>query len=168
MRTPVFQLHILPMFRATDRQHMVWKLDLWDYDEVRNNADSILSYLKGESKLMPPVENGGPWPDEWVQLFQRWKDTGFKRLELGTAARCTFDQGDKAILATGTYPAAGYQGWLQIETETDSSRTYVLYFEPPDAAVASGAASFDLTEFYDGPDTQSIYVHDSTGVRQIR
>lgn len=170
MRTPVFQLHILPMFRASDREHMRSEngLDLWDYDQVRAQADFILDCLKGEGPLMPPVDSppsGGPWPDEWVQLFQRWKDTGFKRLELGTA-QCAFDQGE--ILATGTFPAAGYVGWLQIETETDTSRTYVLYFEPPDAAVAGIAESFSLDEPYDGPDAQLIYIHDSTGTHQIR
>jgi hypothetical protein len=169
MRTPVFQLHILPLFRATDREHMRSEkgLDMWDYDQVRTQADDILDCLRGKGPLMPPSTHGGPWPDEWVQLFQRWKDTGFKRLELGTA-QCTFNQGAKEILATGAFPAAGYVGWLQIETETDTSRTYVLYFEPPDAAVAGMAKSFSLNEPYDGPDTQLIYIHDSTGTHQIR
>jgi hypothetical protein len=167
MRTPVFQLHILPLFSAMDRQHMIWKLDLWEYDQVVRNADDILDHVKGDSLLMPPVESGGPWPDEWVQLFQRWKDTGFKRLEVGTA-QCTFDQGSKVIIASGTYPAAGYRGWLQIESETDAARTYVVYFEAPDAAVPGSAEAFSWTEFYEGPATQSIYVRDSTGLHQLR
>ena len=52
MRTPVFQLHILPMFRATDREHMRSEkgLDLWDYDQVRVQADFILDCLKGEGR----------------------------------------------------------------------------------------------------------------------
>jgi hypothetical protein len=170
MRTPVFQLHILPLFRATDREHMLLEkesMDLWDYDQVVQRADQILDRLKDQGPLMPPLDSGGPWPDEWVQLFQRWKDTGFKRLELGTG-HYIFDQGASRIVATGTFPAAGYVGWLQIESETDASRTYVLYFEPPAAAVAGDAEPFRLVEPYDGPGTQSIFVHDSTGVHQIR
>src|SRR5258708_27266623 len=99
MRTPVFQLHILPMFRATDREHMRSEkgLDLWDYDEVRAQADFILDCLKGQGPLIPPSTSGGPWPDEWAQLFQRWKDTEFKHLELGPAPDA-FDQ--RQILAT--------------------------------------------------------------------
>ena len=34
-RTPIFEMHILPMFRQLDRQHMLRvksTLDLWDYD----------------------------------------------------------------------------------------------------------------------------------------
>jgi hypothetical protein len=169
MRTPVFELHIVPLFRATDLHHMRVQLDLWDYDQVVNNADRILGYLRAENDrpLMPPVGAGGPWPDEWVQLFQRWMDSGFKRLELGSA-RYRFDRTASMILATGRFPAAGYIGWLQIESETDLSRTYALYSEPPDAPVEGGAQSFTLEERYDGAETDSIYIHDSTGVHQIR
>ena len=37
-RKPIFELHIRPMFRLLDRQHMLRfprDLDLWDYDAVR-------------------------------------------------------------------------------------------------------------------------------------
>lgn len=169
MRTPVFQLHILPLFRMMDREHMLAEtgLDLWDYEQVREQADLILDLLKDIGPLMPPIGSGGPWPDEWVQLFQRWKDTGFKRLELG-AGEYAFDQAARKIHATGAFPAAGYVGWLQIETETDASRTYVLYLEPPDTAFAGSAQFFSLTEPCDAPDPQSIYIHDGTGIHQIR
>jgi hypothetical protein len=169
MRTLVFELHILPLFRATDHEHMRVQVDLWDYDQVVNNADRILRYLKAEDgrPLMPPYGSGGPWPDEWVQLFQRWAYSGFKRLELGSA-EYNFDSATNTILATGTFPTSGYAGWLQIVTETDSSRTYVLYFEGPDAAVTGGGEPFSLEEPYEGPETHSIYVRDSKGVHQIR
>ena len=165
MRTPVFELHILPLFRATDREHMSFKVDLWDYSSVVEHAEQIVERLEAD---MPPVESGGPWPDEWVQLFRRWKDTGFKRLELG-AAQYTFNQTTTAmtIRAAGTYPAAGYHGWLQIETETDTSKTYVLYLEPPDAPMAGSAEGFNLRERYPASDTRSVLIHDSTGVQQI-
>jgi hypothetical protein len=152
-----------------DREHMLAEngLDLWDYEQVRDQADLILDLLKDIGPLMPPVASGGPWPDEWIQLFQRWRDTGFKRLELG-AAQYTFDQAAREIHATGTFPAPGYASWLQIETGTDASRTYVLYFEPPDTALAGHAQAFSLNEPCDAPDSQSISVHDSTGVHRIR
>jgi hypothetical protein len=165
MRTPVFELHILPLFRATDRDHMSFTVDLWDYSSVVEHAEQIIERLEAD---MPPVESGGPWPDEWVQLFRRWKDTGFKRLELGTA-QYTFNQTTTAITirAAGTFPAAGYNGWLQIEMETDTSKTYVLYLEPPDASVAGSADSFELRERYPASDARSVFIHDSTGVQQI-
>src|SRR5215210_895221 len=112
MRTPVFELHILPMIRATDREHMAFAFDLWDYDQLVENADQFAARVAVD---MPPDENGGPWPDEWVQLFRRWMTTGFKRLELGVA-QYTWSQTSNvvSVQATGTYPAAGYKGWLQI------------------------------------------------------
>lgn len=169
MRTPVFELHIRPLFRTTDRAHMRVQIDLSDYDRIVDNAARLLLHLKGERNhaLMPPLNSGGPWPDEWVRLFQRWMETGFKRLELGTA-QFSFDATANLILATGTFPAAGYTGWLQIESETDAARTYVLYFEAPDAAVAGTAETFSLEELYEGRDAQSIDVLDSTGVHHLR
>src|SRR5215207_10816000 len=115
MRTPVFELHILPMIRATDREHMRFAFDLWDYTQVVQHADDIVARVAVD---MPTPESGGPWPDEWVQVFRRWMGTGFKRLEVG-AAIYSWSQGGSAITirATGTFPAAGYKGWLQIESE---------------------------------------------------
>lgn len=135
MRTPVFELHIRPMFRATDKAHMDFAVDLWDYDEVVANADAILARLQSD---MPPEATGGLWPEEWITLFRRWKDGARKRLDLGTAT-FAFQQGTAktTITATGTFPAAGVVGWLQLESETTTSKTYVLYFEVPDA-LASG------------------------------
>jgi hypothetical protein len=169
MRTPVFELHIRPMFRRTDLAHMRVQIDLSDYNQIVDNADRLLLHLRGERDhaLMPPLLSGGPWPDEWVWLFQRWMETGFKRLELGTA-QYSFDAKANLILAMGTFPAAGYNGWLQIESETEATRTYVLYFEPPDAAVTGNARTFSLEESYEGPETQSVDVLDSTGVHHLR
>jgi hypothetical protein len=41
-RKPVFELHIRPLFRLLDRQHMLFKLDLWDYDAVKAHSAEIL------------------------------------------------------------------------------------------------------------------------------
>ena len=165
MRTPVFELHIVPMIRAIDREHMRFRFDLWDYTQVVQNADDIASRVAFD---MPTPESGGPWPDEWVQLFRRWMETGFKRLEPGTATY-TWTQGASAntIRATGTYPAAGYKGWLHLESETSTEKTYVLYFEPPDAPVAGNAESFSLRERYAAADTRSVFIRDAAGVQQI-
>lgn len=108
MRTPVFELHIRPMFRATDKAHMGFAFDLWDYNDVVANADAVLARLQSD---MPPTATGGPWPEEWITLFQRWKDGARKRLDLGTAA-FTLQQGTTktTITATGTFPAAACRG----------------------------------------------------------
>ena len=101
-------------------------------------------------------------------LFTRWKASGRKRLELGTA-QFAFNATATvvSITATGTFPAAGFGGWLQLESETDAAKTYVLYFEPPDAPEAGDAETFSLRERYRAADTRSVFVHDSTGVQQL-
>jgi hypothetical protein len=87
-RKPVFELHIRPLFRLLDRQHMmlVNGLDLWNYDAVKREAAEILIKVKGAGDtLMPTKDTGGAWPSEWVSLFDRWIQGGFKRLSLGRA-----------------------------------------------------------------------------------
>ena len=51
-------------------------MELSDYEDVKNNSSGILSHLKGEGSLMPPESNGGPWPQEWIDLFERWINEG--------------------------------------------------------------------------------------------
>ncbi|WP_370417521.1 hypothetical protein AB8O64_01960 [Streptomyces sp. QH1-20] len=165
MRTPVFELHIQPMFRATDREHMAFAFDLWDYDAVVSQADDILARLEND---MPPVAGGGPWPDEWVELFRRWKDGDRKRLEPGTADYAfTRTATAVTVTATGTFPAAGYEGWLQLAEVSDTAKTYVLCFEAPDTPVTGTAEAFTLRERYRPADTRSVFVRDATGVQQL-
>src|ERR1700744_5196444 len=81
-RNPVFELHIRPLFRLLDRQHMLrvppQGLDLWDYDVVKANSASILQRVKGQGpeQTMPTTRTGGPWPSEWGGLFDRWIQGG--------------------------------------------------------------------------------------------
>jgi hypothetical protein len=166
VRTPVFELHIRPMFRAMDREHMSFAVDLWDYETVVAQADEVLARLEAD---MPPVNSGGPWPEEWIALFRRWTESGHKRLELGTA-QFSFNQTATAvtITATGTFPAPGYRAWLQLESETESAKTYVLYLEPPDAPGAGTAGDFTVKERYRATDARSVFVRSSGGVEQLR
>lgn len=165
MRTPVFELHIHPMFRAIDRDHMLFAVDLWDYDAVKSNANEILARLETD---MPPEDAGGPWPGEWVEVFRRWTTTGFRRLQLGTAEYTLSTSGTvTTLIATGTFPAAGFRGWFDIESVTETAKTYVLWFEPPEAPAEGSAETFRLRERYRA-DNRPVFVHDSTGVNQVR
>jgi hypothetical protein len=167
MRTPLFELHILPMIRATDREHMRrFGLDLWDYDQLRQNAAEVETRL-GDSKDMPTAATGGPWPDEWIELFRRWRATNFKRLVMGTAEYTFRETGtppSAIVQAKGTFPAAGYKGWLQIEAETLTEKTYVLYFEAPDDATEEPGEDFEIRESYrvptGSPERRQIFVRD--------
>ena len=165
MRTPVFELHIRPMIRATDREHMLSRFDMWDYDQVVAHAEELLARLEAD---MPTPATGGTWPEEWIAVFRRWKETGFKRLEFGTAQFQRTQAGSKIVItATGTFPAAGYRGWLQLEGDTPAGRTYHLYFEAPDQPAAGQPSPFSLRERYAASDTRPVFVRDATGLFEL-
>ena len=69
--TPSFARDIRPLFRESDRQAMDFAFDLWDYDDVRANAEIILQRL-GEGTM--PCD--GEWPDEQIASFRRWVEAG--------------------------------------------------------------------------------------------
>ena len=166
MRTPIFELHILPMIRATDREHMRFAFDLWDYDQLVQNAEAVADRAAVD---MPPVHSGGPWPEEWIQLFRRWMTSGFKRLELGSA-QYTWSQTSTigTIQATGTYPAMGYKGWLQLESQTDTEKIYVLYFEAPDIFSDGIPSDFTIRERFSGVNNHAVFIRDRAGIHQLR
>lgn len=69
--TPSFARDIQPLFREDDREAMDFVFDLWDYNDVRANAQLILDRL--EDGTMPCDE---PWTDEKITLFRRWIEAG--------------------------------------------------------------------------------------------
>jgi len=72
-----FAADIWPLFRDIDIQHMAWFCDLSKYEDVRDNVDDILDRLTQTGRRqMPPVDAGGPWSQDRIDLFQRWKDGG--------------------------------------------------------------------------------------------
>ena len=70
-RAPGFATDIKPLFRDRDRSAMTFLFDLWAYDDVKDNADQILTAT--EHGEMPC---DGAWPAERVQLLRRWIDGG--------------------------------------------------------------------------------------------
>ena len=66
-----FDADIKPLFREKDRDAMRDSFDLWSYSDVVAHADAIAEHLSDGSM---PCD--GPWPDEQVELFQRWLDEG--------------------------------------------------------------------------------------------
>ncbi len=72
-----FAADIRPLFRDVDIQHMSWFCDLSKYEDVRDNADDILDRITQTGpKMMPPANDGGPWPQAQIDLFRQWKDSG--------------------------------------------------------------------------------------------
>ena len=68
---PSFERDIRPLFRAHDREAMLFLFDLWSYDDVSRNASMILPAVR--AGLMPCDEL---WPDQRVELFARWIVSG--------------------------------------------------------------------------------------------
>lgn len=175
-RKPVFELHIRPMFRLLDRQHMLRirpELDLWDYESVKTFAPRIVQKVGGANPSMPTPDTGGEWPSEWVALFSRWADGGFKRLSLGTATNLKLvDQGNgRFMLSCNTdVPATeDDDSFAWFESEVPGGATYRLYVlagddltEPPDTV------TLPCRERVDGPlPAQGVTVIDAKGTHMV-
>lgn len=66
-----FELDVKPLFSQRDQEAMLVSFDLWEVEDVRDNADAILAQL--EAGRMPCY---GAWPEEQVALFRRWMEEG--------------------------------------------------------------------------------------------
>jgi pimeloyl-ACP methyl ester carboxylesterase len=62
-----FANDIKPLVREKDRSSMLGRFDLWSYQDVRDNAPSILEVLRAGTM---PCD--GPWSPDHVDLFGRW------------------------------------------------------------------------------------------------
>jgi hypothetical protein len=69
--TPGFAQDIKPLFREDDKEAMDFIFDLWNYDDVRANAENILERLEDGSM---PCD--GEWPPNQIELFRRWIEAG--------------------------------------------------------------------------------------------
>jgi CDGSH-type Zn-finger protein/truncated hemoglobin YjbI len=66
-----FHRHVKPLFRGVDRQSMRFAFDLWSYDDVARYADAILERVRAGTM---PCD--GAWPEERVEVFERWVTAG--------------------------------------------------------------------------------------------
>jgi hypothetical protein len=65
------------MFNDIDVKHMSTRIDLTSHSSVAAAASKIASRLKQTGRtMMPPEQHGGPWPEEWIALFDRWVAEG--------------------------------------------------------------------------------------------
>ena len=135
-RPPVFELHIRPMFRLLDREHMLTLVepgfDLWELERVWEMRNDILLRLRGEgSQNMPGLQLGGPWPAEWIALFERWTqnptadDIGHHLVLAQPDGPYQLQplSGDKRRLqAKVIAPTAGCRAWFELDSITSGQR----------------------------------------------
>ncbi len=69
--TPSFAQDIQPLFREDDRDAMNFVFDLWDYQDVSSNAETILERIEDGSM---PCDEG--WPPEQIELLRSWITAG--------------------------------------------------------------------------------------------
>jgi hypothetical protein len=66
-----YETDIKPLFRDKDHERMEFAFDLWAYEDVKENAALILERLSDGDM---PCD--GAWPDDKVDLFKRWVESG--------------------------------------------------------------------------------------------
>lgn len=57
---------IKPLFTQVDHDHMLRMIDLWDWQDTRENSAVILQRL--QNRTMPP----GGWQDDKIRTFENW------------------------------------------------------------------------------------------------
>ena len=180
-RPPVFELHIRPMFRLLDREHMTFLvtpgIDLWDLEAVWAERNDILARLRGEgSQNMPGAQVGGPWPAEWVTLFERWVATG-SDTEAGhhlvlakpdPPYKVRNLSGDRRRLtATVTAPTDGCRVWLELDSVSSGRRDYTLYLEPSFPGSPSDPTPLEATDTFAKGDATKVVIRDADGTAEI-
>jgi hypothetical protein len=182
-RTLYYELHIRPLFREIDRQHMlgvVPDLDLWSYESlaaVDDNTGELwrvrvleeASAITEPFRLMPPPDNSGPWPDEWLALYKRWLDTGAKQLPLGTATtmKVTKQGSFYSFGVTGTKKGNDYMVWLDFVPGRALPPAFVLYEQPPEANVPPTQPTFNVSEIFEAHGAKTVQLRDANGSHEI-
>ncbi|MDW9670845.1 hypothetical protein GOB27_30425 [Sinorhizobium meliloti] len=131
--TPYFELHIRPMFRPIDREHMRSRFDLWNYEAVKRNAAKILTAVKQPAAFaMPTKAFGGPWPLGWVDVFKQWVDLGCPRLVLSKGAYDVDRLADASVrLSVSVSLTNGAEdAWIDKERSPQGTAEYTVYLRP--------------------------------------
>jgi hypothetical protein len=180
-RPPVFELHIRPMFRLLDREHMTTlvtpAIDLWDLDAVWAMRKVILGRLRADGlQNMPGEQTGGPWPAEWITLFERWVATGsdtesghhlvlVKPDGLYSVRALT---GNQCLLeATVTAPTDGCLVWFGLDSVSSGQRDYTLYLEPAFPSQPADPMQVEVSETFAKGDVTKVVIHDANGTQEV-
>ena len=167
-RRPLFELHILPMFRTLDVVHMLRlppakRVDLTSYDKMKNKHQEVLDFLTATSP-MPPKSHGGPWPQECIDLFIRWKTNGFGRLTkpAGSNFKLVLTGPDRFTLSCDVPVADGSaSAWFNIVQATADAQVYEIVVERPEG-IPPAPTTTAIEERIRGPlTTNEVVVVDS-------
>jgi hypothetical protein len=172
-RVPTFELHIRPLFRLLDREHMLGHFDLWDLQSVWTNRTEILDAVS--NLRMPPEPKGGPWPEEFAQLFRRWSETGTDS-QPGHHLVLAAPQGNYGIAVKGgavtvsakiLAPTNGCRSWFEMQSITATERTYALYLEPAYPSAAPAPRVLPVIETFPKNGITKLTINDASGSREF-
>ena len=180
-RPPVFELHIRPLFRLLDRAHMLSQvapgIDLWNLDTVWQAREEILARLRGPgSQNMPGLPVGGPWPAEWIALFERWIATGSDTTPGHHLVLAKPDQpyelkklsGERRRLsAVVTAPTEGCRVWFGLDADAPGRRDYTLHLEPAFPVQPSDPTAMRAVEVFLRSDAERVTVRDADGTQEL-
>ena len=156
--TPYWEIHIRPMFRQIDHDHMTSYFDLFDYDAVVQNQSDIVDALTTSS--MPPKSTGGPWPDEWIALFQRWVAANYPRLGSTTGVAYTLVKKSNMVVLTAQ-GTIGTNDTAWFERLPDNTRpVYQLVVRP---GTPGASKAFKVEEKSVPAGTTSVSARDGDG-----
>lgn len=157
------------MFRTLDRVHMGRlaankRIDLSDYQQVKDAASKIAGILVNGP--MPTRATGGPWPQEWIDLFVRWTTTGFGRLvkPQGSNLQLVLAAPDRYTLSCDVAaPDGSATAWFDVQQAQPDSQIYEIVMEQVDGT-APAPTTLSIEEAIRGPLTVAeIVVIDSAG-----
>lgn len=180
-RVPVFELHIRPLFRLLDREHMLSlvspPIDLWDLAAVWEQRADIAARLRGVGgQNMPGERVGGPWPAEWVALFDRWVATGGDdtvghHLVLATPDTpykvSTLGGSRRRLSTTLTAPTDGCRAWFALDTVAAGVREYSLYLEPAFPTQPADPTPLQAIDPFNKGDATKLVVRDAVGEHEV-
>jgi hypothetical protein len=177
-RRPVFELHIRPMFRLLDREHMakwVSLFDLWDINAVWQHRHEILTRIR-DTQDMPGTRYGGPWPPEWIQIFERWVATGIDtepghHLDIATAQGNYQVQslgGEKRRLTVNvSAPTADCRVWFELDAIASTERVYTLYLESAYPKRDPQPTTINALESFMKATATRLVINDASGRHEI-
>ena len=167
---PYFELHIKPMFRRIDRDHMLFELDLWDYDDVKNNSQQIKTVLRRQSQqIMPPINYGGGWPEGWISVFELWVDKDFPRLSLtsGNYKAQRLSNGQIKLSANVMLTDSTEAAWLNREESAYNVAEYTLYLRPVQGGATGRNRQANSIEIIADTTVSIVFINDVKGRQEV-
>lgn len=167
---PYFELHIRPMFRRLDRDHMLGSLDLWNYEQVSAKAQQVAAFLRRPPpQTMPTVRTGGPWPEGWIAVFEEWLVRGCPRLLRASGTYAAHRLGNRWSMLSVQVELGDRNDrvWVEREESPADVAAYTLYLRPAPAGSTAPEGRIELTELIMDANVTTVWLTDADGLHEI-